>query len=90
MLHPAGPDVGLSRKGHIAIGFDTDLVIFDPERQVTLSTATLHENVDWTPYEGLEVKGWPTTTISRGQIIVENGEFKGEAGQGKFVERSLA
>jgi hypothetical protein len=67
---------GLSRKGQITVGFDADLVIFDSERQVTLSTATLHENVDWTPYEGLEVKGWPATTISRGQVIVEDEEFK--------------
>ncbi len=81
--------VGLERKGHIAVGYDADVVIFDLERSVTLSTETLHENVDWTPYDGLEVQGWPSITISRGQILVENDEFCGEAGQGRFVERKL-
>jgi len=82
--------VGLERKGRIAVGYDADLVIFDPQQNVTLSTGTLHENVDWTPYDGLEVQGRPAVTISRGQILVENGEFLGEAGQGRFVERKLS
>jgi dihydropyrimidinase len=78
---------GFSRKGKILIGFDADLVIFDPRKQVTLSTQTLHENVDWTPYDGVELHGWPETTISRGQIIVKNGRFQGQEGQGQFVYR---
>lgn len=81
--------VGLERKGHIAVGYDADLVIFDPDHKVTLSTDTLHENVDWTPYDSLDVQGWPSVTISRGKILVENGEFHGKAGQGQFVERKL-
>jgi dihydropyrimidinase len=82
--------VGLNRKGTIAVGYDADLVVFDPDRQMTLSTDTLHENVDWTPYNGLEVSGWPVITISRGEVIVENGEFRGDAGRGRFVKRNLA
>lgn len=81
--------VGLTRKGHIAVGYDADLVVFDPQKEVTLSTETLHENVDWTPYEGLTLQGWPVMTISRGQILVENDEFYGQAGQGRFVKRKL-
>jgi dihydropyrimidinase len=81
---------GLERKGNIAVGYDADLVVFDPETRVKLSTDTLHENVDWTLYNGVEVTGWPAVTISRGSIIVENGEFHGQAGQGRFVARTLS
>lgn len=81
---------GLPRKGLIAVGYDADLVIFDPEREVTLSTATLHENVDWTPYEGLTATGWPAVTLSRGEVIAENGQFIGQAGRGRFVKRELS
>lgn len=80
---------GLTRKGLIAPGYDADLVVFDPERRVKLSTETLHENVDWTPYEDLEVTGWPEVTLSRGEIIVEQGQFLGQAGRGRFVARKL-
>lgn len=75
-------------KGDIAIGFDADLVIFNPQRTVTLSTDFLHENVDWTPYAGLELTGWPEVTISRGEIIVRNGDFLGEPGRGRFIKRT--
>ncbi len=80
---------GLARKGTIAVGYDADLVIFDPEARLTLSTETLHENVDWTLYDGLEVTGWPAVTISRGAVVVEKGEFLGRPGQGRFVVRQL-
>lgn len=78
---------GLERKGAIAIGYDADLVVFDPERMVRLSAETLHEHVDWTPFEGREVTGWPAVTISRGEVVVRDGEFHGTAGRGCFVER---
>jgi dihydropyrimidinase len=55
---------------------------------LTLSVDTLHEKVDWTPYEGLRVRGWTDTTISRGQVIVAAEEFLGKAGYGRFVPRS--
>jgi dihydropyrimidinase len=79
--------VGLSRKGRILVGYDADLVVFDPEKRIVLSTETLHENVDWTPYEGIELRGWPETTLSRGEIVVENGQFRGQKGRGQFVAR---
>lgn len=78
---------GLHSKGQILPGYDADLVIFDPERDVTVSTDALHENVDWTPYDGLKMRGWPAVTISRGEVIVENGEFLGERGRGRFYRR---
>ncbi|UCG24614.1 MAG: dihydropyrimidinase [Chloroflexota bacterium] len=79
---------GFAGKGDILVGYDADLVIFDPEQPVTLGVDSLHEQVDWTPYEGLELQGWPSTTISRGEIIVHDGELLAEAGRGRFAPRN--
>jgi dihydropyrimidinase len=81
---------GLTGKGDIQVGFDADLVIFDPERTMTLSTESLHEQVDWTPYEGLTLQGWPVVTISRGEVIVENDKFYGRPGRGRYARRSFS
>lgn len=80
---------GLQRKGHIAPGYDADLVIFDPQKEVILSTNTLHEQVDWTPYENVPVTGWPVLTMSRGEVIVRDGEFVGQQGRGRYVPRQF-
>jgi dihydropyrimidinase len=76
------------RKGTIAPGADADLVLFDPSREVTISAETLHQNCDYTPYEGLRVKGWPRTVLSRGEVIVRDGEFVGKAGRGVYLKRA--
>lgn len=78
---------GLPAKGDIAIGQDADLVVFDPQRQKTLSKASLHEQVDWTPYEGLVVHGWPAVVLSRGEVIVESGKCDAAPGRGRFLSR---
>ena len=75
------------RKGTVAVGSDGDLVIWDPEREVTLSTKTMHMRVDYNPYEGRKVKGAPAVVLSRGDVIVDHGEFKGRKGRGQFVKR---
>ena len=75
------------RKGTIAIGSDGDLVVFDPEATLTLRHADLHMRVDYNPYEGRVVKGVPTTVLSRGNVIVDKGQFLGKAGNGVFVPR---
>jgi dihydropyrimidinase len=75
--------LNLHNKGEIAIGRDADIVIFDPEKEVVLSTDSLHESADWTPYEGMTMTGWAETTLCRGQILIENGEFVG--GNGRFI-----
>lgn len=75
------------KKGTIAPGSDADLVVFDPNRKVTLSAKTLHHRVDYTPYEGRVVQGAADVVVSRGEVIVENGQFKGRAGRGDFLKR---
>jgi len=80
---------GLQRKGRIAVGLDADLVVFDPEEELTLEAGeSLHENVDWTPYAGMHVRGWTRHVISRGDVVVRGGEFVGEPGWGQFVPRT--
>jgi dihydropyrimidinase len=78
---------GLERKGRLSPGCDADIVIFDPSRGVTLSAEALHSALPFSSYEGIAVRGFPVTTISRGEVIVEDGAFRGEAGRGRFVER---
>src|SRR5712691_7246515 len=76
------------RKGTIAVGSDADIVIFDPNQEQTLSVTTSHMNVDYNAYEGKKIKGVVETVLSRGQVVIENGEYKGKAGSGRFLKRS--
>jgi dihydropyrimidinase len=75
------------RKGTIAPGSDADIVIFDPNRTVTLAAETLHMKVDYNPYEGRRVTGAADTVLSRGRVVIENGQFVGRAGRGSFLKR---
>ena len=77
------------QKGVIAVGSDADLVLIDPSVKAMLTCDMLHENTDYTPYEGFPVAGYPVMTISRGEIIVKEGMFIGQAGRGKFLKRGL-
>jgi dihydropyrimidinase len=77
------------RKGAIAVGSDADIVIYDPQARHTLSVQTHHMNVDYSAYEGWELTGQVVTTLSRGSIVIEDGEYKGTASHGTFLARGL-
>jgi dihydropyrimidinase len=76
------------KKGTIAVGADADVLVWDGEKRHTLSEKTLHMRVDYSPFEGREVVGAPTHVLSRGKIIVENGQYLGKKGDGRFLKRS--
>src|SRR5205807_4847595 len=76
------------RKGTIAPGSDADIVVWDPEKQLTISAATHHTNVNYNLFEGTEVTGAPEVVLVRGQVIVENDELVAEPGAGRFVKRA--
>jgi dihydropyrimidinase len=76
------------RKGTIAIGSDADLVIFDPNREHTISAATHHMRVDYSMFEGIKVKGTTDVVLSRGRVLVEGDQFHGKPGQGSFLKRA--
>ena len=79
-LHP--------KKGTIAVGADADIAIWDPERKVTIRQAILHHGSDYTPYEGLEVTGWPVTTIVRGKTVVSDGRLADGRPTGEYMARN--
>ena len=77
------------KKGTIAVGSDADIVIFDPEKQQTISASTHHMNVDYSAYEGKTITGVVETVLSRGRVVIENGEYVGKAGDGQFLKRGI-
>jgi len=76
------------QKGTLAVGADADIVVWDPTRRSTLSHKTLHQNVDYTPYEGLEVLGGPAAVLARGRLVVSDGVLLAAPGQGRFLRMS--
>ncbi|HVE55332.1 MAG TPA: dihydropyrimidinase [Pyrinomonadaceae bacterium] len=75
------------KKGTIAVGSDADIVIFDTEKEHTFTLEAQHMNVDYCAYEGKKIKGKVETVLSRGRVVIENGEHKGKAGDGQFLKR---
>lgn len=75
------------RKGCIQVGADADLVVYDPDFRGKISVATQSMNVDYSAYEGWEIEGRPSVVTLRGKIVVRDGKFVGEVGQGRFLQR---
>jgi dihydropyrimidinase len=76
------------RKGAIAPGSDADIVLIDPSIKKTLSLNDLHLG-DYSIWEGWEIEGWPVTTVLRGKVMVENGQFYGNPADGRFIPRKI-
>ena len=76
------------RKGTIAIGSDADVVIWDPNKELTVSATSHHMRVDYSMFEGFKVKGDAETVLSRGEIIVDKGKWLGKAGRGMYIKRN--
>ena len=75
------------RKGSLAVGSDADLVVWDDAETRTVSHRHLHDNMDYTPYEGMTITGWPATVVSRGRVVVDGGRDALVPGGGAFVAR---
>jgi dihydropyrimidinase len=77
------------RKGALVPGSDADIVLFDPKQKVTLSAEFLSENVDYTPYEGFTLEGYPVKTYVGGKLVAEDGKIVGGQPRGSFLRRSM-
>ena len=78
------------RKGTISVGADADIVVYDPNRKRTISAATHHMDVDYSCYEGKAIQGASEVVLSRGTVVVRDGEFTGHKGHGQFLRRGTA
>ncbi|WP_352399030.1 dihydropyrimidinase [Anaerotignum sp.] len=81
---------GCTQKGGLIVGKDADIVIYDPEKDFTVTCENMHSDYDHTIWEGTQLHGYPVKTFSRGRLVYEDGEFKGEPGWGKLVKRKLS
>jgi len=78
------------RKGTIAVGADADIGIWDPELRQVLTHSMLGDGSDYTPYEGLEITGWPILTMVRGMVVVRDGKLRAEKGVGTYLPREIS
>jgi dihydropyrimidinase len=76
------------RKGTLAVGSDADVVVFDPDKKLTISASTHHSRSDYNLYEGTEVEGSPEIVLIRGHVVVENDTLVAEPGSGQFITRA--
>jgi dihydropyrimidinase len=76
------------KKGALAAGSDADITVLDPAEKRTVTAARLHET-DYTPWEGYEAEAWPSLTVLRGKVMMQDGEFLGDVKDGKFLKRKI-
>jgi dihydropyrimidinase len=76
------------RKGTVAVGSDADIVVFDPERRLTITAVNQHSKTDYNLYEGTEVTGSPELVLLRGNVLVEGEELVASPGVGQYVARA--
>ncbi|WP_352912579.1 amidohydrolase family protein [Mesorhizobium sp. M1348] len=79
----------MKHKGSIAVGKDADIEIWDPSMRKTIRHGELHDGSDYSPYEGLEVSGWPTTVVVGGTVMISEGQLCGPRGAGKYIVRMV-
>lgn len=75
------------QKGSLIPGADADIAIWDPDRELRYGVATAHHRTDYNLYEGWQLRGFPEMVFLRGQKIVENNQWYGKAGQGRYIQR---
>jgi dihydropyrimidinase len=75
------------RKGSLMVGSDADLVVIDPKKRVKMTAEALHTKIDYSIYDHIATEGYPVLTVSRGEVIMEDGQFTGRKGRGKFLVR---
>ena len=78
------------QKGSIKIGADADITVWDPNKINTIKQSELHHGSDYTPYEGIEIKGWPIQTWLRGQKIYCQNKFLTKNNIGKYISRGFS
>lgn len=79
---------GCTSKGFLAPGKDADIVLYDPEKEFTITNEKMHSDCDHTIWEGVALHGYPVKTFSRGRLVYEDGKFVGEPGWGTFLKRA--
>ena len=79
---------GCDNKGAIAVGKDADIVIYNKDKDFTISVSNMHSDYDHTIWEGKKLHGYPVQTYLRGKLVYDNGDFVGTPGMGDYVKRS--
>ena len=78
------------QKGTIAVGADADIAVWDPDYELEITAAMIHDNVGYTPYAERKLRGWPVIVLSRGAVIVADGKLDAARGRGRFIARDLS